>query len=184
MNLLDKARKLIDLRRRAVSGKWYACGARYTMISRDLSSTEAEDVVDVCNHYRDFDQVEANKQFIVEAANCAADIAERLLELEGNISGKEYGYTVEVEGLSVTFCEDSTIVKFSHIEKEVVSASIGEEAIQNLIQMAIWASKTAEDLQVCMSSIRKFYSHYLIDKSALNTLAWRIRNIDISGRQL
>lgn len=87
---------------------------------------------------------------------------------------------VKHNGLTMMFEKDGTVVRFDHIKDDkVISSSTGESAIQELIKYAIYLSKSSEDLETCMQSIRSFYAHYLIDKSALNTLAWKIKNIDI-----
>nr|BFD63179.1 hypothetical protein BdHM001_18600 [Bdellovibrio sp. HM001] len=81
----ELCREALELRGNAVPGDWFECGARYTFISRQLSEVEIEDVLEVCNHYRDEVQIEHNKAFIVFAANHIKQIAERCLELEKEV---------------------------------------------------------------------------------------------------
>lgn len=85
------------------------------------------------------------------------------------------GYTIKHKSLSMTFEKDCTAIRFDHIPDPVVTADTGESAIQNLIQEALMMSRSVDDLQLCMESIREFYSHYLMDKSALNTLAFKLK---------
>jgi RNA polymerase-interacting CarD/CdnL/TRCF family regulator len=67
---------------RATPGPWYPCGARYTMISRDLNNNEIEDVAEVCNHFGDDVQIEHNKQLIAHARQ---DLPRALQILEESI---------------------------------------------------------------------------------------------------
>lgn len=53
--------KLKAIASAATPGPWFPCGARYTIISRELNEQEIEDVAEVCNHFRDENQIEKNK---------------------------------------------------------------------------------------------------------------------------
>jgi len=92
------------------------------------------------------------------------------------------GLVVEKHGLKMTFYEEGTRISFDHLpadRHELVVTETGENAIQWLIQAAIGIAATADELEGCMKSIRAFYAEYLIDKSALNTLAFRLRHAKI-----
>ena len=64
MTLPQKLKEIKERAEKATPGPWYPCGCRYTMIYRDLNSQEIEDIAEVCNHFRDEEQIEMNKQFI------------------------------------------------------------------------------------------------------------------------
>lgn len=81
-NLEGKIQQLeeyVKARDLAVPGKWYACGCRYTMISRELNDVETEDILEVCNHYQNEIQAEHNKRFICLAANKSSQVASDLV---------------------------------------------------------------------------------------------------------
>jgi hypothetical protein len=83
MSLHDELKTIKERAEKATEGPWYECGARYTMISRDISTEEPEDVAEVCNHYRNEEQIQFNKSFIAHARTDIPKllrVIERLIE--------------------------------------------------------------------------------------------------------
>lgn len=98
----EQLNELLEKAERAVSGPWFPCGARYTMISRESNSQEIEDIAEVCNHYRDEWQVENNKQFI---ASCHPETIKALVMELKSLRAKPIALVPSCEDFNKEFLE-------------------------------------------------------------------------------
>lgn len=91
---------------------------------------------------------------------------------------------IEHGGLRLEFFKDSTTIIYDCLPEYLITSVryTGEDAIQNLmLTLFRGQAETSEQFQNCMKSVREFYSHYLMDKSALNMLAWQLKNMSVKN---